>query len=500
MSTCDAQRLAWGVVRSLRLLLFALVALVTSACQVDAVVDVEVTEDGSGTVVLTTAFDEEIVEAAPELIDGLRTDDLSAAGWTVDGPRRAESGGSVIVSATKPFLSPDDLAGVLDEIAGADTLFSDFAVERTRSFARTTYDVTGQINPRISLEEFGDSGITGLVGSPLGLSISELEAAANRPIEETVNLEFTITLPDTVTANGADVDGRVARWQLRPSDPLPTDIAVSSSIEDRVPRIWAAVALVALALLGTLLIFRILARFGGRRTDERGEEVVQMRRPDKAPASTPQASSVRERPPRLELVVLDARGVLYDEANDIGARLVPFVRERGSKASLQEVNDAFRSASLGRLSTGELWERLGVNDDPAELDALYTVEFQLREGVLDFIDRLHERGLRVAVSTNNVLGWSKAIRARFDLDSRVDTWVVSGEVGTRKPDAAFFEALRRMTGVEYADSLLIDDQIDDLDMARSLNMSTAMFVPEASQLPVSSPHPIVHGFDSFFGR
>jgi len=244
-------------VRTLRLLLVALVALIASACQVDAVIDVVVTEDGSGTVTLTAAFDEEIVEAAPELLDGLRTDDLAASGWTVDGPRRAESGGSVIVSANKAFLSPDDLAGVLDEIAGENTLFSDFEVERTRSFARTTYDVTGQIDPQISLAEFGDSGITGLVGNPLGLSLAELAAAANRPLEETVNLTFTITLPDTVTANGADVEGRVASWQLSPQDPLPTDIEVSSSIEDRLPRVWAAVALVALALLGTLLIFRV---------------------------------------------------------------------------------------------------------------------------------------------------------------------------------------------------------------------------------------------------
>jgi HAD superfamily hydrolase (TIGR01509 family) len=487
-------------VKVARLLIIFFAALVLSACQVDVVVDVDVTEDGSGTVTLMAAFDDEIDDAAPELLDGLRTEDLLPAGWIVDGPRRTEGGGAVVVSATKPFASPDDLGGVLDEIAGPGTLFSDFAVERTRSFARTTYDVTGKINPRISFTTFGDDNISGLVGAPLGLSLAELQAAAGRPLEETVTLRFSITLPDTVVANTADVDGRVANWQLSPRDPLATDIDVSSSIEDRLPRIWAAVALVALALLGTLLIFRILARFGGRRTDDLGEEVVQMRRPDKAPSEAAAVTAPRERPPRLELVVLDARGVLYDEANDIGARLVPFVRERGSKASLQEINDAFRSASLGRLSTAELWTNLGLTDDPAELDALYTAEFRLREGVLDFIDRLHERGLRVAVITNNVLGWSKAIRKRFDLDERVDIWVVSGEIGSRKPDAAFFEALRRMTSVEYTDSLLIDDQIDDLDMARSLNMSTAMFVPNGAQLPASSPHPIVHGFDSFFGR
>ena len=481
-----------------RLLLFVAM-LVLSACQVDAAVDVEVTEDGSGTVTVTAVFDENVVAAAPELRDSLRVDDLQAAGWDFDGPTEAETSGSIVVVAAKPFESPDDLGRVLDEIVGPGTVFSDFEVVRSRAFARTTYDVTGRIDPRISFASFGDSGIAGLVGNPLGRSLGELAEIAGRPLEDTVNLDFSVTLPDNVTANTTDLDGPTASWRLTPRDPLATDIEIQANIEDRVPRIWAAVALVALALLGTLLIFRVLARLGGRRTDERGEEVVQLRRPDRArPDAT--ATQPRQRPPRLELVVLDARGVLYDEANDIGSRLVPFVRERGSKASLQEINEAFRHASLGRLSTGELWAGLGLEDDAHELDQLYTQEFRLRDGVLDFIDRLHERGLRVAVITNNALGWSKMIRTRFELDSRVDTWIVSGEIGSRKPEAAFFEAIRRTTGVEFSDALLIDDQLDDLDMARSLSMSTAMFVPEGAQLPASSPHPVVHGFNSFFGR
>jgi putative hydrolase of the HAD superfamily len=485
----------------LRLFLLALFALVLTACQVDAVVDVEVTEDGSGTVNLTVAFDDEVVAAAPELLDGLQTSDLAAAGWTIEGPVGSESGQSVVVMAAKDFASPDHLAGVLAEITGDASVFNDFVVARERSFARTTYTLTGQIDAGVSVERFSDADVTGLLGSPLGRPVTELEALAGRPLGQTITLRFNVTLPDTAESLSGQVDGNTASWVILPVDPLPTDVAVSSSVEDQLPRIWAAIALVALALLATLLVFRVLARLGGRRAETRAADgEVKMRRPDR-PSSEPQtATTPRERPPRLELVVLDARGVLYDEANDIGARLVPFVRERGSRASLQEINDVTRAASLGRLSTAELWTELGVEGEYVELDQLYTSEFMLREGVLHFIDRLHERGLRVAVITNNVLGWSKALRQRFQLDERVDTWVISGEIGSRKPDAAFFEALRRMTGVEFADSLLIDDQIDDLDMARSLGMSTAMFVPAGAQLPASSPHPIVHGFESFFGR
>ncbi len=483
--------------RPLRFLFFVVVAIVLSACQIDVDVDVEVAEDGSGTVSVTTAFSEEVIAAAPELVDALRTEDLATAGWTVE--ELVNTRESVVVQATKNFANPNDLNGVLAEIAGSDTLFSDFRVERTRSFARTTYEVTGTVSPQITFTSFGDDNIAGLVGSPLGLSLAELEATAGRPLNETVTLEFTVTLPANVEANTTEVDDRVATWNPSPQDQLATEIEVRASIEDQIPRVWAAVALTALGILGTLIVFRVLARFSGRRVDERGEEVVQMRRPEKAIEVTP-ATTPRERPPRLELVVIDARGVLYDESNDVGARLVPFVRERGGKASLQEINDAFRSASLGRLSSAELWAQLGLTEDAAELDAAYADRFELREGVLDFLDRLHERGLRVAVIANNLLTWSAILQKKYQLGDRVDVFVVSGDIGARKPEAAFFEALRRMTKVEYSDSLLIDDQIDDLDMARSLGMSTAMFVAQESQLPSSSPHPIVHGFDSFFGR
>ncbi len=482
-----------------RLFVAALIALVASACQVDAAVDVVVNDDGSGTVGLTVAFDDQVIEAAPELIDDLRVSDLAGAGWQVEGPRTAGTGGGVVVTATKEFAGPDDLPAVLAEIAGDNGLFSGFEVARERSFARTTYTLTGQIDPAVEIESFSDDTVTGLLGEPLGRPLAELEALAGRPLSETLSLVFTVTLPDTVEDTTGTADANTVSWTVQPDDPLPTDVTASASVEDREPRLWAAVALVALALLATLLVFRVLAGIGGLRRPPDSDE-PQLRRPERRPGDAQAVTTVRERPPRLSLVVLDARGVLYDEANDIGSRLVPFVRERGSKASLQEVNDLVRSASLGRLSTSELWTELGIEGEPAELDEVYTAEFRLRPGVLEFIDRLHERGLRVAVITNNVLGWSKALRRRFDLDRYVDTWVVSGEIGSRKPDAAFFEALRRMTGVPYADSLLIDDQLDDLDMARSLGMSTAMFVPPDATLPASTPHPIVHGFETFFGR
>ena len=50
----------------------------------------------------------------------LRFDDL-AAGWNLDGPI-AEDGG-VTITASKPFLSPEELPGLLDELIGEGVVF-----------------------------------------------------------------------------------------------------------------------------------------------------------------------------------------------------------------------------------------------------------------------------------------------------------------------------------------------------------------------------------------
>ena len=110
-------------------------ALILSACQIDAVVDVEVLEDGSGTVTLTAEFNEQVIAAAPELLTALRTEDLPSAGWAVE--ELVNTPESLVVQATKGFANGSDLDGVLAEIAGPNTLFSDFTVLRSRSFART---------------------------------------------------------------------------------------------------------------------------------------------------------------------------------------------------------------------------------------------------------------------------------------------------------------------------------------------------------------------------
>ena len=111
-------------------LLVALLAWATSACQVVLTTGVDVTRDGTGRVTAGLGLDADAVKEVGDVATALRLDDVRQAGWQVEGPRK-EGDGLTWVRASKPFADPDQLPAILAELNGADGPFRDFRVVRT---------------------------------------------------------------------------------------------------------------------------------------------------------------------------------------------------------------------------------------------------------------------------------------------------------------------------------------------------------------------------------
>ena len=107
------------------------------------------------------------------------------------------------------------------------------------------------------------------------------------------------------------------------------------------------------------------------------------------------------------------------------------------------------------------------------------------------------REIPVACMTNTVLSWVEHLQQNLGIEELIEHWVVSGEVGARKPSNAMFEALRRKTGVRFANMLLIDSDLPTLDSGRGVGMSTVMMRSQAL-VPGKSAHPVVDGFVELF--
>ncbi len=498
----------WPVFRPSPRLLLALLALVLSlsACNVSVDVVVDVESDGSGVVSVDVALDAEAAARIPELATQLRTDDLVEAGWLVTGPEPADVDGGVRLRAEKPFSTAEQLDVVLAEITGPSGAFRDFELLRERSFGETTFTLTGTIDFTEGLDLFTDAALVeSLDGDPFGIDLDSLEAEVG-PLAEAVDVTVAARLP------GSDDSGAEAVWQPRLDDAAPIQVNLTATDDDLIVKLlrWVAIAAFVLfvASVGLNLLGYAIERAQRKRAPAvRTPAPVSSRVPVAAAAPggrgpvapAPAARAAPGRSKRLALVVLDIPGVVYGMDEGPASVLGSFLRERGEAADDAALEEISRQVTLGRMSTAEMWDELGVAGSAEELDEEVVAGIELAGGAQDFVREMRRRGLRVASVGNEVLEWSRLLRARDALDG-IDPWVVSAEVGVRKPDPGIYEALRRSSGVPYEDCLMIDARLTNLDAAKTLGMSTVWFAPAHSRTEPAPDHPVVSSFAEFFRR
>lgn len=211
----------------------------------------EVARDGSGTVQVDVALDAEAAGRV-DLADQLRVDDLERAGWTVAGPQRTDDGATV-VSASKPFATPDAAGEVLAEVSGVEGPFRAFEVTRQSSFLTTTYAFEGRADLSAGIDGFSDDELrAALEGSGFGLDGPALESVLGAPVADTFAFEVRAELPGDLEAMAPGLvtpDGAV--W--RPGVGEEVNLAASSRLLHTERLVWLGIAAItALALVVVL--------------------------------------------------------------------------------------------------------------------------------------------------------------------------------------------------------------------------------------------------------
>ena len=240
--------------RLLAPLLLVVLVLATAACEVRTTVAVDVEDDGSGSVEVAVGLDAAALERLPDL-DGdgvsdaadlaalVRSDDLTAAGWTVAEPAAGDDG-TTWLRATQAFGTPTEGTEILAAVTGPDGPLRELRVTRSASFGRVEYGFHGTADLRGGLEAFGDEGLAAaLEGEPLGEDEAAIEMRAGRPLAEAFTFEVTSRLSgDETTWRPALGDG-------------PVDLAATSTVYN-----WPVLALAAVALLAGLVMAALLVR------------------------------------------------------------------------------------------------------------------------------------------------------------------------------------------------------------------------------------------------
>jgi putative hydrolase of the HAD superfamily len=171
-------------------------------------------------------------------------------------------------------------------------------------------------------------------------------------------------------------------------------------------------------------------------------------------------------------VALDAMGVIYEQRG-VSALLAAFAGRLGVSVDPEEARRLYRQASLGLLSSSELWEALGIPGTGRDEEFLR--HRLLMPGVREFLAAMRRLGVRVGCITNDVAEWALRQRRRYGLEDGIWPWVVSGDVGVRKPAPEIYERFLAEAGCEAEDCMFIDDTPENLDTAGRLGFRTLGF-------------------------
>jgi putative hydrolase of the HAD superfamily len=162
------------------------------------------------------------------------------------------------------------------------------------------------------------------------------------------------------------------------------------------------------------------------------------------------------------------------------AAIGAYFAERADELFRQDAED---EADLTAI-THTFFADLGATLDDAEvqryIDATHEVwhrYFTVPDESLAVLDTLRERGLRLAIVSNTATPGRllRPLLAEQGLAERVDTIVLSSELGKRKPHAAIFEAALSELGVRPERALFVGDRrYQDVLGAKRLGMRTVL--------------------------
>lgn len=189
----------------------------------------------------------------------------------------------------------------------------------------------------------------------------------------------------------------------------------------------------------------------------------------------------------VDAVTIDGYGTLLELRDPIG-HLDRELRARGITVPPEEIERGFaaeaafyveRSAGAGdEESLAHLYAdcaavfvaELGLALEPEDFARAFPYEFAPVHGAVETVESLAARGLALAVVANWDYNLHEQLR-RHGLDRRFAAVVVSGELGTAKPDPRPFAAALEQLGVAAERAVHVGDHANDVEGAAAAGLA-----------------------------
>jgi epoxide hydrolase-like predicted phosphatase len=170
----------------------------------------------------------------------------------------------------------------------------------------------------------------------------------------------------------------------------------------------------------------------------------------------------------------------------LGQALQRASEERGEHPLYELERGQITEEEFGAIVTAQLPDGI----DLTGFRDVYFSHLHANEPMIDLMFRLRDRGLRMAMLTNNVREWEPLWRAKLPVDEIFELVVDSAFVGMRKPERGIYElTLERLNAGAGDDAIRAEECvfIDDVDVnceaARALGMHAVHYVSAEQAIP-----------------
>jgi putative hydrolase of the HAD superfamily len=207
----------------------------------------------------------------------------------------------------------------------------------------------------------------------------------------------------------------------------------------------------------------------------------------------------------IEWILFDAWGVIYHSRNLVKEMLIPFIKKWDSNISENQIYNLYFKASVGAISSEEIWKALNLKVGYPEIENLY---IDSHNSILepDFKQVAKKLGTRfkLGIISNDVKEWSLALLEKFDIKDIFDLILISGDIKVRKPDKSIFSKFIYLSNSKPENSVFIDDRFENLRVAKEFGMNCLRFIKKETKVPfcgefeISSFTELIYVLDYFF--
>jgi HAD superfamily hydrolase (TIGR01509 family) len=214
---------------------------------------------------------------------------------------------------------------------------------------------------------------------------------------------------------------------------------------------------------------------------------------------TPDPTSARSKrsvaAPPIRHVLFDADGVMQDVPGGWEAGAERYLGERTTEF-LRRVWDEELPSLAGQAELLPLvaaaMADFGVTAPVEEVHRAIWLRIEPAEQSIALVRALRRNGYGVHLGTNQDRSRAAYMRDVLGYDALFDVSCYSWELGTRKPDLAFFTEAARRIGADPAGILFIDDSARNVAAARGAGLA-------AEQWTVADGHPVLLGLLAQYG-